>query len=154
MKKFTLLISCLAFILSANVYAEGNGPGNPEMTFEEMCLKHEAPFTGINTMKDKCCIVANTADGAMFFGGEKDAVAITYTVNKNFALATCKVELPEDFVTTLSDTDIGLENGRTHVEGCHIGGIKHVSGSLGNSTGGFTIDIEDGTVSVNCKAER
>ena len=149
MKKISFVLSATALLLSTNVNAMN-------------CINHEAPFIGINTIDDKCCIVVNDTTGdKVSLGG---SAKTNFAVNKNFALATCKVKLPDGF-----DTSSSFDSGRNQVIneiitikneaeepvekelGCHIG-IISTGMLIGN--GGFTIDAEEGVVNGNCKAER
>jgi len=133
MKK--ILLAVAAIVVSTNVSAMGGGPGN------DNCLdNHEAPFLGINTAKDKCCIVFNEDDVKTAVHGKAD---ITYTINNKFVIGTCKVAIPEG-------SAFDVAPGRVKVEGCAVKVMGH-----GKSTGdgGFTIDQDEGIISGNCKAE-
>ena len=143
---YLLATGLMVFSINANA---GNGTGPSLEQFANNCLSnHSAPFIGINTKWDLCCIVANATDetgseSKVFVGGSAETISLA--VNKNFALATCQVKLPDGFTDTFD-----LDSGRNQVEGCHIGGAGK---SISASSGGFTIDTEEGFVSANCKAE-
>ena len=132
MKK--LLLAVGAIVLSSNVNAMG-GMG---------CEGHTAPFLGINTHKDKCCIIFNDADGekVILSGPAKT----TYAINKNHVIAKCQIDIPEEIANEIA----APVNGRNQVEFCHIG-VKHKGKATGS--GGFTIDLEERIINGNCKAD-
>ena len=136
MKK--ILLAVAAIVVSINVSAM-EGPGGPE---NNNCYdNHDAPFLGINTAKEKCCIVFNDEmDGKTAVHAKAD---ISYTINKKFVIGTCKVTIPEG-------SEFDVAPGRVKVEGCAVKVMGH-----GKSTGdgGFTIDQDEGVISGNCKAE-
>lgn len=129
-----LLLGIAAIVLSTNVNAKGG----------MHCAENEAPFLGINTNKDKCCIVFNDADDEKtVLHGSADT---SYALNKNFVIATCKIDIPEEVAD-----DIAPVHGRIKVEGCNIG-VKG-KGKAEDGIGGFTIDLEERVINGNCKAD-
>jgi len=131
MKKIVFLLSTIVLPL---IVTTANAKGG--------CEDHDAPFIGINTNMDKCCIVANDVNGDKYYrmGDAKTTLAN----NKNFVIASCKA-------TINAWEDIEFEPGRTNVDICHIG-VKGEGRFDGQ--GGFTIDSEDSVINGNCKFAR
>ena len=102
--------------------------------------EHEGPFLGINTMKGMCHMVSD--DNTFTYMGKSET---KLTMNKNFVLASCKGEYLQD-----EEMAIDIPNGRNQVVDCRIK-VEGIPGFF-EGTGGFTVDVDEGVVSANCKA--
>jgi|GEM_PF-1573455 len=101
---------------------------------------HEAPFAGINTVKNMCHIVAE--ENAFTYKGDAKT---KLTINKNYILASCKAEYILD-----KENPIEIE-GRVEGIPCNI----KVAGENVpfRGTGGFTVN-QGGSVTATCKVPR